>query len=55
VECEVEFTDEFSIWWEGLTEAEQVDVTPKSSFSRNSALAFLVLMPISFILLVIRT
>ena len=25
----VEFTDEFSHWWDGLTEAEQVDVNAK--------------------------
>ena len=25
----VEFTDEFSNWWNGLTEAEQVDVNAK--------------------------
>jgi len=25
-EWEVEFTDEFRAWWDGLTEAEQVDV-----------------------------
>ena len=24
--CEVEYTDEFGIWWTGLSEAEQVDV-----------------------------
>ncbi len=26
MEWEVEFTDEFGRWWDGLTEAEQVDV-----------------------------
>jgi hypothetical protein len=25
-EWEIEFTDEFGAWWEGLAEAEQVDV-----------------------------
>ncbi len=29
MEWEVEFTDEFSDWWNGLTEAEQVDVNTK--------------------------
>ncbi len=29
MEWEVEFTDEFSKWWDGLTEAEQVDVNAK--------------------------
>ena len=24
--CDVEYTDEFGIWWAGLSEAEQVDV-----------------------------
>ncbi len=24
--CEVEFTDEFGVWWSALNEAEQVDV-----------------------------
>lgn len=26
VACDVEYTDEFGSWWEGLTEAEQTDV-----------------------------
>lgn len=26
MECEVEYTDEFGIWWSGLTEDEQDDV-----------------------------
>ncbi len=26
MECEVEYTDDFSQWWETLTEAEQVDI-----------------------------
>ncbi len=29
MEWEVEFTGEFSNWWDGLTEAEQVDVNAK--------------------------
>jgi hypothetical protein len=29
MEWEVEFTDEFFHWWDGLTEAEQVDVNAK--------------------------
>ncbi len=29
MEWEVEFTDEFSNWWDGLSEAEQVDVNAK--------------------------
>lgn len=29
MEWEVEFTDEFGEWWEGLTEAEQEDVDAK--------------------------
>jgi hypothetical protein len=29
MEWEVEFTDEFSRWWDGLSEAEQVDVNAK--------------------------
>jgi hypothetical protein len=29
MEWEVECTDEFSHWWDGLTEAEQVDVNAK--------------------------
>src|SRR6266852_8466109 len=29
MEWEVEFTDEFSHWWDALTEAEQVDVNAK--------------------------
>ena len=24
--CDVEYTDEFGVWWAGLSEAEQVDV-----------------------------
>lgn len=26
MECEVEYTDQFNTWWEGLTEAEQEDI-----------------------------
>lgn len=29
MECEVEFTDEFESWWNGLDEAEQEDVDAK--------------------------
>lgn len=29
MEWEVEFRDEFSNWWDGLSEAEQVDVNAK--------------------------
>jgi hypothetical protein len=29
MEWEVEFTDEFAAWWNGLTEDEQVDVNAK--------------------------
>ena len=29
MEWEVEYTDEFSSWWDGLSEAEQVDVNAK--------------------------
>ena len=29
MEWEVEFTDEFSNWWDGLSDAEQVDVNAK--------------------------
>lgn len=29
MEWEVEFTDDFFSWWEGLTEAEQADVNAK--------------------------
>jgi hypothetical protein len=27
MECEVEFTDEFEAWWNGLSEGEQEDVS----------------------------
>ena len=27
VECHVEYTDEFGVWWDTLTEAEQISVT----------------------------
>jgi hypothetical protein len=33
-EWEVEFTDEFGAWWDGLTEAEQVDVRAEVSLLR---------------------
>ncbi len=26
MECEVEYTDEFELWWDDLTEAEQEDI-----------------------------
>lgn len=26
MKCEVEYTDDFEAWWDGLTEGEQVDV-----------------------------
>jgi hypothetical protein len=29
MEWEVEYTDELSSWWDGLSEAEQVDVNAK--------------------------
>jgi hypothetical protein len=34
-EWEVEFTDEFGAWWEGLSEAEQVDVRAEVSLLRR--------------------
>lgn len=35
VEWEVEFTDEFGEWWEGLTEDEQVDMDAKVELLRQ--------------------
>ncbi len=35
VEWEVEFTDEFGEWWDGLTEAEQEDVRAKVNLLRR--------------------
>jgi len=34
-EWEVEFTDEFGTWWEGLSEAEQVDVRAEVNLLRR--------------------
>ena len=34
-EWEVEFTDEFGAWWEGLSEAEQVDVRAEVNLLRR--------------------
>lgn len=34
-EWEVEFTDEFATWWDGLTEAEQVDVRAEVNLLRR--------------------
>ena len=34
-EWEVEFTDEFRTWWDGLTEAEQVDVRAEVNLVRR--------------------
>ncbi|PYT78142.1 MAG: addiction module toxin RelE [Acidobacteria bacterium] len=34
-EWEVEFTDEFGGWWDGLTEAEQVDVRAEVNLLRR--------------------
>jgi hypothetical protein len=36
MEWEVEFTDDFSPWWDGLTEVEQVDVNAKVSLLSSS-------------------
>jgi hypothetical protein len=35
VEWEIEFTDEFGEWWDGLTEDEQVDVAAKVEVLRR--------------------
>jgi hypothetical protein len=58
MEWEVEFTDEFSNsnWWDGLSEAETGGRKRQSDLNfRRLAPVFLVLMPILFTLLVIRT
>jgi hypothetical protein len=55
MEWEVEFTDDFSHRWDGLTEVEQVDVNAKLILLQKIGQSFLVLMPISFTPLVIRT
>ena len=34
-EWEVEFTDEFRTWWDGLTEAEQIDVRAEVNLLRR--------------------
>jgi hypothetical protein len=34
-EWEVEYTDEFGAWWEGLSEAEQVDVRAEVNLLRR--------------------
>ena len=34
-EWEVEFTDEFGVWWGGLSEAEQVDVRAEVKLLRR--------------------
>ncbi len=34
-EWEVEFTDEFGAWWEGLSEAEHVDVRAEVNLLRR--------------------
>ena len=34
-EWEVEFTNEFGVWWEGLTEAEQIDVRAEVNLLRR--------------------
>ena len=34
-EWEVEFTDEFGAWWDGLREAEQVDVRAEVNLLRR--------------------
>jgi hypothetical protein len=54
MEWEVEFTDDFSHWCDGLTEVEQVDVNAKVILLQKIGQGFLVLMPISFTPLVIR-
>jgi hypothetical protein len=55
MEWEVEFTDEFSKWWDRLTEAEQVDVNAKVILLQKIGPSLPALMPISFTHLVIRT
>jgi hypothetical protein len=54
MEWEVEFTDEFSNWSIGLTEAEQVDVNAKVILLQKIGPS-LVLMQISSTLRAIRT
>ena len=55
MEWEVEFTEEFSHWWGGLNEDEQVDVNAKVVLLQKIGPAFHALMPISFTLPAIRT
>jgi len=40
MEWEVEFTREFEDWWNGLSEAEQVDVNAKVILLQSSDQAF---------------